>query len=429
MTIARVFAILCLLMPAFAQQRAYWLDLIPSPSGATPGRVRLYGPNRTYYVDIQAPTLTGSWVFKPPVAQPGSTGLCIKSATSAGATEWGACGGVSQAYATLQSSGSALTQRSVLNFISGTGATVTAVDNAGSTRTDVTISADTSEMLTRRRGQKRSDNICSDLGGDDTYGVCTLEYPLDAYEEGTCFMLAVSTANTGPATVDFGLGAKQILTASAGALADGAVAARPALNEMCYAPTADSGNGAFLLRGGGSVTDSRWVTYMAAGSVVGTADNAPGAGWYYTYQVGQSINGASSGFRAVHMRYNQSDYAEIRFRLPDTWTGTIGFKAYWTLRVDNSGTGTGRHDYQMACITSGTDSLASALSYSTATQVAFNFTGTTYNTGQLDTPVLTLGSGCAAGDIAVIRMTRPTTGTSNDMTSLMWFSIQVPSTL
>lgn len=44
-------------------------------------------------------------------------------------------GGISQAYQTVQAAGSGLTQRSTLNF--GTG--LTAVDNAGSTRTDVTV--------------------------------------------------------------------------------------------------------------------------------------------------------------------------------------------------------------------------------------------------------------------------------------------------
>lgn len=43
--------------------------------------------------------------------------------------------GISQAYQTVQAAGSGLTQRSILNF--GTG--LSAVDNAGSTRTDVTV--------------------------------------------------------------------------------------------------------------------------------------------------------------------------------------------------------------------------------------------------------------------------------------------------
>lgn len=51
--------------------------------------------------------------------------------------------GISQAYQTVQAAGSGLTQRSILNF--GTG--LTAVDNAGSTRTDVTV--DTS-VVTRK---------------------------------------------------------------------------------------------------------------------------------------------------------------------------------------------------------------------------------------------------------------------------------------
>lgn len=45
------------------------------------------------------------------------------------------------AYATIDSNGSAITQRPTVNFISGSNATVTCVDNAGSTRTDCTVAA------------------------------------------------------------------------------------------------------------------------------------------------------------------------------------------------------------------------------------------------------------------------------------------------
>jgi hypothetical protein len=45
------------------------------------------------------------------------------------------------AYQTIDSNGSAVTQRPTVNLISGTNATVTCVDNSGSTRTDCTIAA------------------------------------------------------------------------------------------------------------------------------------------------------------------------------------------------------------------------------------------------------------------------------------------------
>lgn len=55
---------------------------------------------------------------------------------------WAACGSsITNAYQTIQSNGSAQTQRTIVNFISGTNATVACVDNSGATRTDCTISA------------------------------------------------------------------------------------------------------------------------------------------------------------------------------------------------------------------------------------------------------------------------------------------------
>lgn len=67
----------------------------------------------------------------------GTDGLCLKT-NSAQATglEWNTCSATS-AYSTVQDEGSALTQRGTINFI---GASVSCVDNAGSTRTDCTVS-------------------------------------------------------------------------------------------------------------------------------------------------------------------------------------------------------------------------------------------------------------------------------------------------
>lgn len=62
---------------------------------------------------------------------PNTTDIWIAPTTSGGST-----GGLTQAYQTVQDEGAAVTQQSVLNFI---GAGVTATNNAGASRTDVTI--------------------------------------------------------------------------------------------------------------------------------------------------------------------------------------------------------------------------------------------------------------------------------------------------
>jgi hypothetical protein len=65
---------------------------------------------------------------------PGTSGQFLKSNGAAAAPSWAAAAG--GGYTTIQNQGTSLTQRNTLNF---TGAGVTCVDNAGSTRTDCTI--------------------------------------------------------------------------------------------------------------------------------------------------------------------------------------------------------------------------------------------------------------------------------------------------
>lgn len=69
------------------------------------------------------------------VTTAGIAGDCLKSG-GAGSPTWGSCSSIS-AYGTVQDEAVSLTQRTTINF---TGAGVTCVDNAGSSRTDCTIS-------------------------------------------------------------------------------------------------------------------------------------------------------------------------------------------------------------------------------------------------------------------------------------------------
>lgn len=68
----------------------------------------------------------------------GSSGQCLCSNGSAASPSWQTVsGGGGGGYATVQDEGTPLTQRATINFI---GAALTAADNAGSSRTDVTLS-------------------------------------------------------------------------------------------------------------------------------------------------------------------------------------------------------------------------------------------------------------------------------------------------
>lgn len=66
----------------------------------------------------------------------GSAGQCLLSNGSSSPPSWGSCAGGAGGYTGISDEGSGLTSRATLNF---TGAGVSCVDNAGSTRTDCTI--------------------------------------------------------------------------------------------------------------------------------------------------------------------------------------------------------------------------------------------------------------------------------------------------
>lgn len=66
----------------------------------------------------------------------GSAGQCLLSGGTSAPPTWGSCAAGGGGYATIADEGGSVTARTVLNF---TGAGVSCVDNAGSTRTDCTI--------------------------------------------------------------------------------------------------------------------------------------------------------------------------------------------------------------------------------------------------------------------------------------------------
>jgi hypothetical protein len=82
--------------------------------------------------------------------------------------------GSGSGYATIDIAGSALTQRPTMNFISGSGITVTGVDNAGATRSDITVSANTAVMLSIAAAQAGAPWYCAPSGASATAYVCSL---------------------------------------------------------------------------------------------------------------------------------------------------------------------------------------------------------------------------------------------------------------
>ncbi len=85
-------------------------------------------------------------------------------------TAGAACGsgGAGGGYSTIDSNGTAVTQRPAVNFISGTNATVTCVDNSGATRTDCTVAATAGSGYSTVQGNGTSAtqrNIVNFVGG------------------------------------------------------------------------------------------------------------------------------------------------------------------------------------------------------------------------------------------------------------------------
>jgi hypothetical protein len=184
------------------------------------------------------------------------------------------------------------------------------------------------------------------------------------------------------------------------------------------------------------VTNSRPVRHYTMGQVVSNnfTSSAEWDGSNYCCSQSGFYSGIST-LTGWSLPYNgtsgTANWVQLRVGIPVGWTGTVSLKAFWALvgpPVGNTGTGTGTHNYQVACLTPGFADFGVAPTMSTAVAVAFSFTGTTYKTGVVDNPTLNLPT-CAAGDTMLIRMTRVITGTSIDSTSLNYYDVALPYTV
>jgi len=162
-------------------------------------------------------------------------------------------------YATIEVGGSAQTQRTTVNFIAGTGATVAGADAAPDT--NVTISADTAVMLSRATGQGGTDNTCIPTSASGTTFTCSMVgNALTAYTNGMRVMFRPDVTLSGSPTLNINtLGAKNLYAA------DGTTAATGTAGLSYWLVYNSSLNGAaggwvFPATGGGGVSSVSGTT-------------------------------------------------------------------------------------------------------------------------------------------------------------------------
>lgn len=146
-----------------------------------------------------------------PGASAGSTKFLREDAT------WAVPAGGGGGYATVQDEGSALTQRAILNF---TGPNVTAVDNSGSNRTDVTIGSRTPILaVTVPNASKVTGVTPTSLLAGVTY-LGSRDIPANRLIAGSCLMMQfygeLDCAISESLTISVKLGATTILTGTTG---------------------------------------------------------------------------------------------------------------------------------------------------------------------------------------------------------------------
>jgi hypothetical protein len=148
-------------------------------------------------------------------------------------------------YSTIDSNGSAVTQRAAVNFISGTGMTVSCVDNSGASRTDCTVTL-TTPVSVANGGNGTSTPVLS-AGANVTISGSWPNYTISATNSGGGG--SVGGASSSQLPIDdtaSPVGLAGFWTAKAITLADGNTYATPANNTALQYWMDVSGNNATL---------------------------------------------------------------------------------------------------------------------------------------------------------------------------------------
>jgi hypothetical protein len=395
--------------------------------------------------DLSAAKITSGTMSLARLAQTGATSgqaITWNGSAWAPATISGSGG-----YSTIEQNGTALTQRTILNLLQGTGILQNCVDNV--TKTNCTYSADTSVMLSKVAAKDSTPWYCRSTSGNDTYA-CTVDpaYTSASLTRGQYVFLDPDTANTGAATLSIGSGTTRDIVTNAGAApSNGAIPANRGTllfwNGTNFSIVGGAVSGSGDVVGPASAVDSAVALFdTTTGKLLKGTANAGTAGQVLTSNgagVSPSFQAAAAGTTRFPMLLpigfcngamtfawkpgnltgfcalpdlnaaeitQGANYATHSIRIPYNWDGSTAPTMVLTA-FDG---------FQNATTTVG---LSAAISCSTnlgsqtyptdvaATPVALP--GANYNPITITISSITMTS-CTAGQMATVRLNRPASG-------------------
>jgi hypothetical protein len=303
-------------------------------------------------------------------------------------------------------------------IINGTGTTVT------ETFDDATVGINTAVVPQFSDIQASSANYCASSDGSDTY-TCALTPTLTSYTTGACFLLNVTTNNTGAATCNIDtLGAKALKIISAGAKADPADNRIDAddLIKICYDGTD------FILQtseGGGASTTTWEKDSSSCASGNGGVQHI-GAGFHWSAG-GATIASVGDNENVCYLQLDDGadEYIYFETKLPSNWdsSSTIDVLIVW----QNGGADNNMvWDLDVACWGDG-DSFTPSLTDETDQTTGVGASPDLRHTTTFSSITKT---GCLAGDNLKMQITRVgTDGGDTNTSSARIRSVTVKTTI
>lgn len=329
-------------------------------------------------------------------------------------------GGGGSGYTTVESAGAALTQRAILNFVSGT----TCVDNAGATRTDCTSSGgaafyQTVEQSGTPLAQEPKLNFtgagvsCVDNSGA-TSTDCTISGSGGAGNYSQTFTSQTTVAlthNLGSTAVlsgcyDTSTPPLQIIPNTTAVTSANTVTVTFLLSQSGYCVVNASGGGG----GGGGVTVHH--QYFTA-AILQNPCGGSGSGATAVVQGIPATNLCGSNPMGIGGPFIANTQALIYALIPSTWDSS---SITLTLDVTTSSNNTGNFSFapKFQCVPNGTD-ISVAPTFTTGSPVVTAAPGGSGSGFYREAVALTVsGSGCVAGSSIEIAFVRGATDTYPD---------------
>jgi hypothetical protein len=371
-------------------------------------------------------------------------------------------GGGSSGYSTIDSNGAAAAQRPTVNFISGTNATITCVDNSGSTRTDCTVSATagSSAPVFPINAQTATYQLLpSDFTNFKTIAIASGTFTITAVASGAQPPggTGVLIINYGPGMVTFARigqninGAASNLTIPAGTAAapTGLWVISDGTNYMAVALGGSNLVSSVAFNGGspqgGAVNLAGITTPTTTDTLTNKAYDAEGTGnalkqptriLFYAAGCGNGTATAGLNFGTANMptaacqgstgikgvlQFAHSNVAYIDFSIPEDWNSSSNFdvKFYFTT-TDTTNGHTTQFDVKGAC--NGTNNLSTDdPALNTMADSATATTGASAMAGAEQVAAVTLSAaanhvlnGCSAGNNLQLSIARNASDTNTD---------------